>query len=192
MMERDSADSDWSIVTEHASRRRALAAVGTVVGGGTTLALVGSDGARAGVSVESFEVADATFEASEVTPVLDATIGYAYRADHVAELWIGLLVGEEVVAEETLRTASEELENSTDLSGRVTDSPAYAAADFAVGRGEETSVTVEAGVRFEVRDADGDVLAGDEATDEATVEVVSPESGSYATIGGLGEVRDAE
>ena len=191
-MERDTANSDWSIVTKHASRRRALAAMGTVVGGGTTLAPVGSDGARAEVSVESFDVDDATFEAREVTPVIDAEIGYAYRADHVAELWIALLVGEEVVAEETLRTGNDELENTTTLSGRVLDSPAYAAADFAVDGGEETSVTVEAGVRFEVRDADGDVLAGDEATDEATVEVVSPESGSYATIGGLGEVRDAE
>ena len=190
-MERDSADSDWSIVTKHASRRRALAAMGTVVGGGTTLALVGSDGARAEVSVKSFDVDDATFEAREVTPVIDATIGYAYRADHVAELWIGLLVGETIVAEETLRTASEELENSTDLSGRVTDSPAYAAADFAVGRGEETSVTVEAGVRFEVRDADGDVLADDEATDEATVEVVSSDDETHATIGGTATIDDA-
>ena len=191
-MERDTADSDWSIVTKHASRRRALAAVGTVVGGGTTLALVGSDGARAGVSVESFEVADATFEASEVTPVIDATIGYAYRADSVAELWIGLLVGEEVVADETLRTGSDELENTTDLSGRVLDSPQYSAGDFDVDGGETTSVTVDAGVRFEVRDADGDVLASDESRDESTVEVVSPGDATHATIGGVADVVDGE
>ena len=191
-MERDSADSDWSIVTKHASRRRALAAMGTVVGGGTTLALVGIDGARAEVSVESFEVEDATFEASDVTPVIDATIGYEYRADHVAELWIALLVGEEVVAEETLRTGSDELENTTDLSGRVLDSPQYSADDFDVDDGETTSVTVDAGVRFEVRDADGDVVASDESRDESTVEVVSPADGTHATIGGVADVVDEE
>ena len=191
-MERDTVDSDWSIVTKHASRRRALAAVGTVVGGGTALALVGSDAARAEVSVESFEVDDATFEAREVTPVIDAEIGYAYRADHVAELWIALLVGEEVVAEETLRTGSDELENTTDLSGRVLDSPDHTGTDFEVDAGETTSVTVDAGVRFEVRDSDGEVLASDEATDSATVDVVSPEDGTYATIGGTATIDDSE
>ena len=191
-MGRNTADRDWSIDRSDMSRRHAIAALATVVGGGTTLALVGSDGARASVSVESFEVADATFEADDVTPVIDADIGYAYRADSVTELWIGLLVGEEVVAEETLRTNSEELENTTDLSGRVLDSPAYGQSDFAVDAGETTTVTVDAGVRFEVRNGDGSVLASDEATDSATVEVVSPEGETYATIGGSGEIRDAD
>ena len=190
-MERDTADSDWSIVTKHASRRRALAAMGTVVGGGTTLALVGSDGARAEVSVESFEVDDATCEAREVTPVIDAEIGYAYRADHVAELWIALLVGETIVAEETLRTGNDELENTTTLSGRVLDSPAHTGTDFEVDAGETVSVTVDAGVRFEVRDSAGDVLASDDATDSSTVEVVSPDDETHATIGGVATIEDS-
>ena len=190
-MERDTADSEWSIVTKHARRRRALAARGTVGGGGTTLALVGSDGARAEVSVESFDVDDATFEAREVTPVIDAEIGYAYRADHVAELWIALLVGETIVAEETLRTGNDELENSTTLSGRVLDSPAHTGTDFEVDAGETVSVTVDAGVRFEVRDSAGEVLASDDATDSSTVEVVSPDDETHATIGGVATIDDS-
>ena len=191
MMDRDTADSDWSIDTNSVSRRHAIAAVGTVVGGGTLLA-TGSDSARAEVSVESFDVADATFEADDVTPVIDAEIGYAYRADHVAELWIALVVGETVVAEETLQTGADELENTTDLSGRVTDADRYSTGDFAVDAGEETTVSVDAGVRFEVRDANGDVLASDEQFDESEVQVVSPNGDQFATVGGTATIEDGD
>ena len=123
-MERDSADSDWSIVTKHASRRRALAAMGTIV------------------------------------------------------------------AEETLRTGNDELENTTTLSGRVLDSPAHTGTDFEVDAGEAVSVTVDAGVRFDVRDSAGEVLASDDAADSATVEVVSPDDETHATIGGVATIED--
>ena len=185
----DTTADDWIVSTLNVTRRHAIAAVGTVVGGGTILA-AGTDSARASVSVESFSVADATFEAAEVTPVIDAAIGYAYRAASVAELWLGLVVGETVVAETSLRTGSEELENTTELSGRVTDADAYSAADFVVESGSETTVTVDAGVRFEVRDADGSVVASDEARDESDVRVVSPEGETHATIGGSAEIVD--
>jgi hypothetical protein len=187
----ENSGSDWSIAQGRLSRRRAIAAVGTVVGGGAVLA-AGSGDARASVSVESFDVADATFEAAEVTPVIDAEIGYAYRAASVAELWLGLLVGETVVAEQSLRTGSEELENTAELSGRVTDADGYSAADFTVESGSETTVTVNAGVRFEVRDADGAVVASDEARDESDVRLVSPEGETHATIGGSAEIVDEE
>lgn len=162
----------------------ALAAIGTVVGGGTALSAGGSTGARAAVSVERFAVADATFEAAEVTPVVDARIGYSYRADTVAELWFGLTVGGDVVAEQSLRTSSTELENTTDVSGRVLDSSAYEQADFAVEPGTEKTVDVTVGIRFEVRASGGEVLASDTGQDTATVRLVSPTDGTYATIGG--------
>lgn len=181
-----------SIDTDSVTRRRALAAVGSVAIGGTALSVAGSQPARAAVSVEQFSVADATFEAAEVTPVVDARIGYAYRADTVSTLWFGLTVGGEVVGETTLRTSSTELENTTDLSGRVLDSSAYEQADFAVDPGAETTVDVTVGVRFEVRDSSGAVLASDRGQDTSTVQVVSPKGETYATIGGEATISPAD
>lgn len=172
------------IDTDSVTRRHALAAVGSVAVGGTALSVAGSQSARAAVSVEQFSVADATFEAADVTPLVDARIGYSYRADMVSDLYFGLTVGDDVVAEETLRTSSTELENTTDLSGRVLDSAAFAQSDFAVEPGAETAVDVTVGVRFEVRDSSGAVLASDRGQDTSTVTVVSPKDATYATIGG--------
>jgi len=182
------SDPIRSRIANNYSRRRVLTAVGVVAGGGAALAVAPED-ARADVAVEEFAVSDATFEAESVTPVVDADIAYAYRADSVSELAFELLVGESVVAEDALRTASTELDETTQLSGEVLDADAYSQSDFASDAGAETTVTVDVGVRFRVLDADGDELAADSARDDATVEVVSPVGETHATIGGSATIK---
>lgn len=177
-----------SRIADSYSRRRVLTAVGVVAGGGAALAVAPED-ARADVAVEEFAVSDATFEAESVTPIVDAEVAYAYRADAVSEIALELRVGETVVDETTLRTSSAELESSESLSGNVLDADAYSQSDFAPDAGGETTVTVAVGVRFAVLDADGDELASDRASDEATVEVISPRDKQYATIGGSATIE---
>jgi hypothetical protein len=179
--------SERRIDSDSITRRRVLALGASGVAGAGGLSVFGTADTRAAVSVEEFSVSDATFEAAQVTPILNATVGYAYSVATVSELWIGLLVGDTVVAEESLRTGTAELERTTDLSGRVLDADTYSQSDFAVERGETATVTVECGVRFEVRDGDN-VVASDETRDSATVEVVSPMDETYATVGGSAEI----
>jgi len=170
------------------TRRRAIGVVATVVGGGTGLAYAGSERGRAEVSVEEVDVSDATFEAPSVEPVVNATIAYAYRHDSPTELVFELLVDDSVVAGESLRTNSVELENDTDLSGRVVDSAAWDASDFAVENGERIEREVTVGVRFAVVE-NSEVMAEDTATDTATVVVEHPND-STATVGLSASITD--
>lgn len=179
--------SDSSTVT----RRRVLATGASIIGAGSVgvYGVTRTENARASVDVESFQVSDVTFEAQSVTPVLDATIAYDYSVKNASEIFIGLEAGGEQIASETLRTDSSELQNTTELSGNVLDSPAFDQSDFAVASGEETTVSVDVSVVFEVR-YDSNVVASDSASDTASVEVLSPESGAYATVGGSASFRD--
>lgn len=180
------SEDSRSIVT----RRRALATLGTLAGSSVVAAgaLTRSQRAGASVSVEDFDVSDATFEAQSVTPIVDATIAYDYSVEQASEIYVALQAGGEQIASESLRTSSAELSNTTELTGNVLDSPSYGQSDFAVASGETTTVNVDVGVLFEVR-YDGSVVASDTATDTASVEVVSPESGEYATVGGSASIR---
>lgn len=173
------------------SRRQALATLGTLAGGSVVAGVTLTSMQRAGasVSVEDFQVSDATFEAQSVTPIVDATIAYDYTVEQASEIYVELQAGGEQIASETLRTSSAELSNTTELTGNILDSPAFGASDFTVASGETTTIDVDVGVLFEVR-YDGNVVASDTASDTASVEVVSPESGGYATVGGSVSFRD--
>jgi hypothetical protein len=167
-----------------------VAGLATALAGGGGLAVVATDEAVA-VSVESLSVDDAQFQAEQVDPVVDVTIGWEYAVERAEQVIIELLVGETVVAEESLRTSTAELSNESELSGRVVRSEAWSASDFAVERGETVTRDVTVGVRLAVR-ADESVVAEDTATDTATVEVAYPEDAASASIGGEGMIRRAD
>jgi len=189
-MQNESDDWVVSNLNSGFSRRRVIGGSATVVGGGTVLALVGGQRARAEVSVDNVSVDDAAFEAEAVDPVVDVEVAYAYAADSVSELHIELLVDGETIADQSLRTSRSELENTTDLAGRVVDSDEWSSADFEVESGESVEYELEIGVRFSVV-GDGRVIAEDSATDTATVRVAHPNDDS-ATVGMVGQIVDGE
>jgi len=167
-----------------------VAGLAAALAGGGGLTAVASEEAVA-VSVESLNVGNATFQAMQVDPVVDVEIAYEYAVERAEQVVLELRVGETVVAEESLRTSTTELSNTSELSGRVVRSGAWSASDFAVERGETVTRDVTVGVRLAVR-ADDSVVAEDTATDTATVEVAYPESAASASIGGEGVIRDAD
>ena len=179
-----------SRIAHNLTRRRMVAGLATALAGGGGLAVVGSEEAVA-VSVESLNVADAKFEAKQVDPVVDVEIAYEYAVERAEQVVLELRIGETVVAEESLRTSTTELSNTSELSGRIVRSDAWSASDFAVERGETVTRDVTVGVRLAVR-ADESVVAEDAATDIATVEVAYPESARTASIGGEGVIRRAD
>jgi len=176
---------EWSV-----TRRGAIGAAATVVGGGTAIALVASQEGRAAVSVESLKVDDATFESESVDPVIDATVGWAFTYDAPHHVRVELLVGGDVIAYEQLRTSSSELENETELTGRVVDSASFALSDFKVARGEIATIEVPVSVRFAVL-VDGEAVAEDTASQTAEVVVEHPQGDEYASVGGMASIRDS-
>ena len=191
MQDEHDAD-DWSVsnLNSGLSRRRVLLGTASVAVGATALQLVAGQNARANVSVEDVSIDDATFEAEAVDPVLDVTVAYAYAADSVSELHIELLVDGDAVASESLRTGSEELENDTDLSGRVVDADKWSASDFEVESGESITREIDVAVEFSVVDVDR-VVAADSASDTAEILVEHPND-DHATVGMVGEIVDGE
>ena len=191
MQDETDAD-DWSVsnLNSGLSRRRALLGTASVAVGATALQLVAGQNARANVSVEQVSIDDATFEAEAVDPVVDVTVAYAYAADSVSELHIELLVDGDAVASESLRTGSEELENNTDLSGRVVDADKWSAADFEVESGESITREIDVTVEFSVVDVDR-VVAADSATDTPEIVVEHPND-DHATVGMVGQIVDGE
>ena len=191
MQDETDAD-DWSVsnLNSGLSRRRVLLGTASVAVGATALQLVAGQNASANVSVEQVEIADATFEAEAVDPVVDVEVAYAYAADSVSELHIELLVDGDAVASESLRTESEELENDTDLSGRVVDADKWSAVDFEVESGESITREIDVTVEFSVVDVDS-VVAADTASDTAEIIVEHPTDG-VASVGMVGEIRNAE
>lgn len=184
--------NDWIVSNLHngLSRRRVLAGVATVAGGGTAITLAASQSARAEVGVEDVSIQDASFEAEAVDPIVDVTVAYAYRYDAPTELHIELLVGDEPVASESLRTGRAELENTTTLSGRVVDAAAWELSDFRVAPNETVTRDIDVGVRFAVVDVD-EVVAEDAASDTAEIEVTHPDE-SVAQVGMTGEITRNE
>ena len=108
----------------------------------------------------------------------------------MSELHIELLVDGDAVASESLRTGSEELENGTDLSGRVVDANAWSASDFKVESGESITREIDVTVEFSVVDVDR-VVAADSATDTAEIVVEHPND-DHATVGMVGQIVDGE
>jgi len=180
--------------TSRIDRRTALVAVGTVaVGGGGLLSLAGH--AHAEVSMDSFDVADAEFEAEQITPelVVDLRYGYDAGTEAVSAVRFGLVVGGDEIASERLDTSRAVFEGQTGLTGRLTDSSAWDASDFAVEVGETVTRDVSVRVVFEVLDRSDSVLVSDTASDTATVEIAHPQANAWtATVGGTGTIQDAE
>jgi hypothetical protein len=123
--------------------------------------------------------------------VVDASIAYAYQYEGAQELRFELLVGDSVVASETLRTSSASVEGETTLAGRVADADAWTLQDFAVDQGGETVREVTVTVRFAVL-VNGSVAAEDSASVTTDVTVVWPADAEYATVGGVVSVRNSE
>jgi len=186
----DPADDGVVSLSGTLTRRRlaSLAVAGAVGGGGLVYA---TRDASAQVSVDELKVDDARIESREADPVVDASIAYAYQYEGAQELRFELLVGDSVIASETLRTSSASVEGETDLSGRVADADAWTLQDFAVGQGGETTREVTVSVRFAVL-VNGSVAAEDSARVTTDVTVVWPEGAEYATVGGKVSFRDCE
>lgn len=190
MTANDDSGNDWVVSTSQLSRRRVAATVGSVVVGVSGLAVAGSDIATADVAVGDVSVSDASFEAASADPVIEATIPYEYSVPAATQLEIELVVGDSVVASETLRTDTAELSNLTTLTGRVADSDAWSLADFDAPVGETVSRDVTVAVAFRVVN-DGTIEAEDSAETTATVEVTNPNTGT-ASVGLQASFSNAE
>lgn len=181
-------------VAQHINRRRLLGAGAALAAGGGGIAF-GAAGTRAAVSIEGFDVPDASFEREALDPVLDVTATYEYDAAMrpVSELWFGVAVGGTEIASDELITDAGVLDGETTLSGAIVDSDAWTAADFDPDRGETLDRTLDVTLRFEVRESDGTVIVSDDASDSATVTVTHPEDErATATIGGSATIRAAD
>ena len=189
-MQRPPNATDWSPV----SRRQALAGIGTLATGATTVAVLGSDDARAQVTVDGLSVADGTFEANAITPKLIVDVAYRYDVtgadiDHVA---FGLRVDDAELDSSALSTSSESLDETTQLGGRLTTLEQYTASAFDPAIGETVTVSFTATVTFAAVDSAGDDIVTASASDDATLTVAHPQDSEYqASVGGTGRIVDA-
>lgn len=175
------------------NRRAALASGAALLTAGGSLVLVGEP-VSAAVDVDQLTVSDASFTAEEVSPVLDVEAGYEYDAGNsaVSALRFELAVDGTLIASDELVTDRTTLEGTTTLSGPITDSDAWAAADFspAVANRVTREITVE--LSFGVLGSDDTELVSDSATDTAVIEVAHPQESKYvASVGGVGTIRTA-
>lgn len=183
--------AEWSPV----SRRQALIGVGSLAAGTATYSVVGSDGARAEVTLGNLEAQDGELTSEAADPVVEATILYSYDVGSapIQSLWIGLTVGGDVVAKRELSTTTSVLENDVELSGRVTDSDAWDSDDFEPAVADSLTHEIEVGVLFEAREGDDSVIVAADATDTAELVVSHPqESEFFADIGGTATFADGD
>jgi hypothetical protein len=176
------------------SRRRALAGGAALLTAGGTLVWVGSDTARADVTLDELTIPDADFESEGIDPVVDVTAKYDFDVGQAAvdKLRLTLTVGGDTVATEELVTEHTVLTGEADLSGRITDSEAWSDTDFAPAVAEEVSRTLTVGLTFEVVGTDGESIVEDSVTEDVTVRVSHPQESQYvASVGGTGTVRTA-
>lgn len=169
--------------------------MGSLAVGGTSVVLIGSEDASAQVSVDSFSVADASFQAEAIDPVVDVTVAYDYDVGNssVRELLLTLVVDGTDVAQSSLTTDRTTLEGEETLRGRVADSEQWSAEEFAPEVASSVERDVSVTVRFAVVGTDGETLVSDEATDTAVVSVSHPQESEYvASVGGSGEIIDGD
>lgn len=181
--------AEWTPV----SRRQALTGIGTLATGGVAVATLraGTGPVRAQVSIDDFEMADATFTAESVDPDVTVTLGYDYDVANsvVSALRFELVVGETVVASDDLRTDRTTLSGETELRGSVTDAEAWAAQDFSPDVAASVEREMDVTVRFDVLDDASESIVGDTAADTVSVVVSHPQESQYvATVGGSGTV----
>jgi hypothetical protein len=176
------------------SRRRALAGGAALLTAGGTLVWVGSDTARADVTLDKLTIPDADFESTGIDPVVDVTAKYDYDTGQAAvdKLRLTLTVGGDTVATEELVTEHTVLTGEADLSGRITDSEAWSDTDFAPAVAETVERTLTVGLTFAVVGTDGQAIVEDSVTEDVTVTVAHPQESQYvAAVGGTGTVRTA-
>ena len=192
--ERDgpAADRHWTVeqATKRLTRRRLLAGVGAAGASTAAVSVLASDSAAAEVTLGDLEASATTFEAASVEPILDVDVDYEYSVSEVERTRVELLVGGDVIASEAQMTAIVEGSGTTTLSGRVTDSSAWDAADFDA----PTNGSVTRELAVEVRFA---VLVGGDVTAADTVQAIQPitvdNSGAEpeVSVGGTVTVRTA-
>lgn len=183
--------AEWSPV----SRRQALIGVGSLAAGATTYSVIGSDGARAEVTLGALDAQDGELTSEAADPVVDATIIYSYDVGSapIQSLWIGLTIGGDVVAERELSTTTSVLENDVELSGHVVDSGAWDSSDFEPPVADSVSHEITVGVVFEAREGDGSVIVDAKTTDTAELVVSHPQESEFvAEVGGTATFADAD
>lgn len=176
------------------SRRRALAGGAALLTVGGTLVWVGSDTARADVTIGELTIPDESFESEGIDPVVDVTAKYDFDVGQaaVSELRFTLTVDGDTVATADLVTDATVLTGETDLSGRITDSEAWAIEDFAPGVAETVERTLTVGLAFAVVGSDGAAIVEDSVSEDVSVTVAHPQQSQYvASVGGTGTVRTA-
>jgi hypothetical protein len=184
--------SRYDSVAQHISRRRVLGGLGTAVAtGGAAYHL--SQPARAAVSIDSWTVPDASFEADAITPVVNATIAFEYDvgASDVTAVALELLVDGHTVAADELVTDATSASSQTSLSGSVLDSEAWTAADFDPAIGETVSPEVTVAVRLAILAPDDSEIVTDSAESTSAVVVAHPQQTEYvASVGGEATISD--
>ena len=167
------------------NRRQTLAGLGSAIAASGGLAVVMADDVAATVSIDEFAAEDGTLDSSaDVT--LNAALAYEYAVDgDVDSMAFELRVDEHTIASDELATSAQEVANSHDMAGALTDSPAFDDSEFAVD--EETTFELDVSVWFGVLNSSGDVLAEAMASDSSTL-VIEP--GASARIGGVVTVTD--
>jgi len=181
MRSKSDSEDDWSIELSNLSRRRVIATTAGASLGLAGLAVGATGDASADVSVDDVTVSDASFDAAEVDPVIEATIPFEYSVETISDVVIELQVGDSVVADEILNTTTADASAETTLSGRVVDSDSWSASDFAVSEGQSISRELSVGVRLAVLDGD-ELLVEATGSDTATIAVEHPQQGT-ASVG---------
>ena len=182
----DSGRTVRSRIAKNYSRRRVVAGAGAFAFGSVALVGVGAKPTAAEVSVESLNVKDASFEGSSVDPVVDVEVAYEFDVPGASQVYLALEVGGTVISDMDVSTRSEQLEQTTDLSGRVAKSQQWEVANFSPPSGESVSHEIAVALKLVVTTDDGQEVTAT-AEDTATIEVTNPSVG-VAQIGGVGTI----
>lgn len=192
-MQRDS--QQFERVVSHVNRRRVLAGVSGVAFAGAGVATLTPDArASASVDVDGLEIPDAEFTAKQVEPEVRVSLAYNYDAGTapVRALGFTLSVDGTIVGEDKFVTDRTTLENTTELTGLVTDSSEWSSSDFSPKVAESVTREITVSVTFDVLDGNEQSIVSDTASTTADVTVSHPqESKLIAEVGGSGEIVDA-
>lgn len=174
------------------TRRQSLLLGGSLLAGGTTVAAASFSREASALSVDSFSVQNAAFERETITPKLIVDSAYSFQLnDAPDEARIQLLVGGEIIDQKMLMSPSNQVDDTIRLSGIVTDTSAWASADFTVEPGQEVSKQLDVAILLEVV-RDNSVVVSDKKTETVTVTVAHPDKLTLsASIGGSGEIQAA-
>lgn len=185
--ERGAMCPDSGIATR-LNRRRVVAGAGAMAIGTVGLVGLGSEPVAAEVSVESLSVEDADFEGEQVDPVLSVDIAYEFDVVGASNVFIALKIGGSTISDMDVTTRSDQLEQTTDLSGRVVRSKGWSKDDFAPPAGESVSRELDVALKLVVT-TDGGQEVTATAEDTATIDVTNPTT-NMARIGGVGTFSD--